>query len=453
MQDAGGARDRTVILVDLYWTRDKDPRIPLGHASLLASLLRIPGVTVHPLVVPVNLATVDPGQLADRVLAAAVGPPDAVDVAIGAYVWAEEILKELLAILRRRGFRGRIILGGPQISYSGPGLEALYPEADVFVRGYGEDALASLARTPGRPPITGVHYPGDEDLAAQTMVDLEALPSPWLTGVVPIEGQRFIRWETQRGCPYRCAFCQHREPGARLAHRQLARTRIFDEITLFCRHDVREIAVLDAIFNIGSGATEVLRAFVAGGFRGRLSLQCRAELITSDFLDAAAILDTRLEFGLQTIHTTEGVAIDRRNKIEKVDAALAEVRRRRIPHEVSLIFGLPEQTLDSFLASVRWCLERRVPVIKAFPLMLLRGTQLDRTRHRWGLRERGTSMPIVEASHSFDEHDWTQMARVAEALAVTEGAHPADLDGLLRLAESRVPDLGRWQSASPKSAA
>ena len=25
--------DRTIVLVDLYWTRDKDPRVPLGHAS------------------------------------------------------------------------------------------------------------------------------------------------------------------------------------------------------------------------------------------------------------------------------------------------------------------------------------------------------------------------------------------------------------------------------------
>jgi coproporphyrinogen III oxidase-like Fe-S oxidoreductase len=116
---------------------------------------------------------------------------------------------------------------------------------------------------------------------------------------------------------------------------------------------------------------------------------------------------------------------------------------------MSLIFGLPEQTLDSFLASVRWCLERRVPVIKAFPLMLLRGTPLERTRHRWRLRERGTNMPIVVASSSFDEHDWAQMARISEALAETERAHPASLDGLLHLAKSCVPDFGRWQSAPP----
>lgn len=437
---------RTLNLVDLYWTRDKDPRVPLGHASLLSSLGQVPGVNVRSIAAPVNPAAIDPRELAERVHAAAAGPPEEMDVAVGTYVWAEELVRELLSRLRRRGFRGRIILGGPQISYAGPGLEALYPEADAFVRGYGEEALARISRTSGRPPVPGVHYAGEDDRCEQATVDLEAIPSPWLTGLVPIDREQFIRWETQRGCPFRCAFCQHREPGARLKRRRLARSRVFDEIALFCRHHVREIAVLDPIFNAGAWGTEVLRSFADSGFRGRLSLQCRAELVTSEFLDAAQMLDTRLEFGLQTIHPKEAAAVDRLNDMEKVDRALAEVRQRAIRHEVSLIFGLPEQTVDSFLASVRWCLERRVPVIKAFPLMLLRGTPLERARHRWGLRERGRSMPIVVAANSFDERDWARMACVAEALAVTEGMHPVNLDGLLRLAASRVPDLGRWQA-------
>lgn len=437
---------RSLTLVDLYWTRDKDPRVPLGHASLLASVGQLPGVSVRSIVAPVNVAAIDPAELAERVHSSVEGLPEEMDIAVGTYVWGEELVRELLARLRQRGFRGRIILGGPQISYAGPGLEALYPEADAFVRGYGEEALARLALTGGRPPVPGVHYAGEEERCEQATVDLEALPSPWLTGLIPLERARFIRWEAQRGCPFRCAFCQHREPGARLRRRQLARARVFDEIALFCSHHVREIAVLDPIFNASAWGTEVLCGFADRGFGGRLSLQCRAEMVTPQFLEAAQLLDTQLEFGLQTIHRKEGAAIDRLNDMEKVDCALAEARRRAIRHEVTLIFGLPEQTFDSFLASVRWCLERRVPVIKAFPLMLLRGTPLERARHRWGLRERGRAMPIVVAANSFDERDWTRMAGVAEALAVTEGRHPADLDGLLRLAESLVPDLGRWQA-------
>ncbi|MBI4814830.1 MAG: hypothetical protein HY791_01150 [Deltaproteobacteria bacterium] len=183
-----------------------------------------------------------------------------------------------------------------------------------------------------------------------------------------------------------------------------------------------------------------------GGFKGRLSLQCRAELITAEFLDVAQMLDVVLEFGLQTIHRNEGAEIDRVNDLEKVDRVLAEVRRRSIRHEVSLIFGLPCQTLGSFSSSVQWCLERQVPVIKAFPLMLLRGTRLDQKRDRWNLRESGASMPMVVSSSSFDRREWEQMARIAEALIATEGGHPSDVVALLPLAKSLEPNLRRWSS-------
>jgi radical SAM superfamily enzyme YgiQ (UPF0313 family) len=445
---------RSIILVDLYWTRDKDPRVPLGHASLLAALGQEPGLDVHPVVVPVNLGKLDVDELATTILECAWDKsPDAADLAIGAYVWAEELIQRLLPLLRARGFRGRIILGGPQISYAEPGLEPIYPDTDAFVRGYGEDALLQLVRAPGRPPITGVHYAGDVDRCEQAQASLDLLPSPWLTEAVPIAGQRFIRWETQRGCPFRCAFCQHREPGARLKRRELAVSRILSEVQLFCRHDVKEIAVLDPIFNLGRNATDILLAFVENSFKGRLSLQCRAESTTEDFLETAAALDVRLEFGLQTIHEKEAAAVQRRNQMDKVDSVLAAVRRRNIAHEVSLIFGLPEQTLDSFLASVQWCLERGVPVIKAFPLMLLRGTQLDRERLRWGFYERGIHMPVVVTANSFDERDWTEMARVAEALRLTEGRHPSQVRELRRLAARCEIDMSRWQPLPTQEAA
>jgi hypothetical protein len=442
---------RRLVLVDLTWTRDKDPRTSLGHASLLAAL-RAADVDTLSLVFAVNDARTDAARIADAVLAELPGQAADTDVAFGAYVWGEALLPSVIRALRAAGFAGRIILGGPQISYAGAGLEAAYPGVDVFVRGYGEAALVRLARSRGRWPIPGVHYAGDADRVAQASADLEALPSPYLSGAIPLAGQPFIRWETQRGCPFRCAFCQHREPGARLHRRALGLPRIEAEIDSFCASGVRDIAVLDPIFNLAPHATGVLERFAGHGFTGRLSLQCRAEAVDLAFLEAAAALDVRLEFGLQTIHDDEGRAIERRNHVDRVDTTLGQVRARGIAHEVSLIFGLPLQTLASFEASVAWCLEREVPVIKAFPLLLLRGTALDRERARWGLVESGGPMPMVVRSSHFDLDDWRAMARLSEALRLTEGRHPRDLGALRSLAATLEPDLLRWAPAGASAA-
>lgn len=440
---------RRLVLVDLYWTRDKDPRIPLGHASLLASCARYP-LDVRSVVLPVNLSQLQVEDIVARILShlEGVSMEDAV-LALGAYVWGEAILRGVLSGVRERGFTGRIVLGGPQISYSGAGLEQLYPEADAFIRGYGEDALPAMAMSHDKIKLPGLHWAGQLDREEQAKIDLESIPSPWLERIIPLDNQPFVRWETQRGCQFRCAFCQHREAGARLTRRSLDHTRTFQEIDLFCEQGVQDIAVLDPIFNTSPIACEVLQRFHERGFKGRLSLQCRAEMMDERFIEAASKLNTRLEFGLQTIHKNEGKAVKRPNHMPSIEQTLARVRAAGIEHEVSLIFGLPEQTLESFEQSVSWCLEREVDAIKAFPLLLLRGTPLERERARWGMQTCEGEMPVVIASATFGHQEWVQMARLSEALKVTEGEHPTTLAELQAIARGQEPDMLRWIAHEP----
>lgn len=428
---------RLVLLVDLVWARPKDPPVSLAAASLIAAVRARTGAEVRSLTMTINSAEAAPGDFADRILEQTTGfSSDAVDVAIGVYVWAESFVRELIARLRASGFKGRIILGGPQVTYAGLGLESLYPGADAFVRGYGESALCELAEGRGRQRIPGVHYAGSPDLCEQACVDLSALPSPWLDGTVPLEGRSFIRWETQRGCPYACSFCQHREPGKRHRVRSFARERLLAEVDLFCRAGVEDVAVVDPVFHAGDHARPVLRGFSERRYRGRLSVQCRAECMDQGFLTDAAKLNVRLEFGLQTIHPNEATAVRRANDLTKLERTLAEARRAGLCCEVSLIYGLPDQTLESFTRSVEWCLDRRFSVVKAFPLMLLRGTSLAAERGRWRLVEDDSEIPTVTQTATCSAPELRAMAGIAAALQETEGHHPR-LGDLLALAEEK----------------
>lgn len=431
---------RRLVLVALDWTRNKDPRVPLGHASLLASL-RQAGADVVSLTFALNAPETRFETVFSRISAtlAALGPTD---LGIGAYVWNESYVQRLLPALRAAGYRGRIILGGPQISYQRTGLEEIYPDADVFVRGYGEQALVELLAADTPQPIAGVHWAGEDDRGEQAGVELAELASPFLGGVVDVaQHRRFLRWETQRGCPYRCSFCQHREADARPVRRRFETTRIEDEIRLFASHGVRSIAVLDPVFNLGEHTFEVLELLQRHRFSGRLSLQCHSDAMRDPerFLRACAGLDVHLEFGLQTIHEAEMRAVQRRQNVERFGALIDMLHRERRSFEVSLIYGLPEQTLESFRETVRWCLRRRVPVIKAFPLVLLRGTQLAAERERWGMREDSSTIPAVVESNTFSRSDWRAMAALADALRRTEGQHPVHLASLEHLTRAAHP--------------
>jgi len=205
------------------------------------------------------------------------------------------------------------------------------------------------------------------------------------------------------------------EPGARLVRRELGRARLHDEIAAFAAGRVRRIAVLDPIFHENPDrAVGLLHEIRRAGVRAQLSLQGRFELVDEAFLDAVSALPVVLEFGLQTVHEREASAIKRPNRMDRVSLVIDRLRARMIPFEVSLIYGLPLQTAESFAESVKWCLERGVPRVRAWPMMLLRGTPLYIERERWGFVESvGERIPIVVASGTFSQDDHARMAALA----------------------------------------
>lgn len=401
---------RRLLLVSLDWRRPKDPRQSLGHASILARLAVEPGLDVVPIVRAVNDGDFDPDELLEALVDAAT---DGAAIAIGVYVWNEQVVQCLLPQLRRAGFTGQLILGGPQVTYAPPGVLRLYPDADVAIRGAGEEALVAVLRGSA---VAGAVVQTGPDLGVQAKVDLGSLPSPLLSHILPVGA--FMRWETQRGCIFACNFCQHREPDGRRRPGVLGAGRLSGETRALVSGGAQDIAVLDPIFHSNPAADDILRGFARAGYRGRLSLQSRFELVDDAFLDACAGLDVRLEFGLQTVHLAEMRAVQRINDLAAADRVIAKLHAREIHFEVSLIYGLPDQTLATFEASVGWCLDRGVPVVRAFPLMLLRGTGLERDRGRWGLVENDDPIPVVVRSNTFDGGDWKRMREIAAALEV-----------------------------------
>ena len=402
-----------VILVSIDWRRPQDGKTGLGIASLAAAL-EAAGMPWKIIDAQVNSPEFSLEQVLRELRLAIAEAGAQCLVGFGAFVWNDSEVSKLIHQIKGSG--ARIVLGGPQISYMAKGeLEAAYPEADYFVRGQGEMAIVALAQGL-LPSDFGIHVAGTSDVGNKADHDLLELPSPYLLGIAKIQDS--IRWETQRGCPFKCSFCQHREPGSRLKHRWFNSQRLTQELEMFAAAGVKRISVLDPIFHTNPArAIDVLNSVKAAGVTAQLSLQCRFETCTDDFLNALEGLNVTLEFGLQTMVKAEYLAIQRPNNMDVVLRKVREVNERQIDFEVSLIYGLPNQTLDSFRANVDWCLQQNIPRVRAWPLMLLRGTPLYEQKHHFGFRESDDlRIPIVIASNSFSEAEYSQMERIAEML-------------------------------------
>ncbi|RMX52311.1 hypothetical protein pdam_00010362 [Pocillopora damicornis] len=435
-------RSRIPILISLDHIRPKDPRLSLGVASIISHLSHnkieynahsyniAQEVQVYPLAR--NILDTIWSQYNDSKY----------DLMFGGFVWNEPFLKTILRELKYYDYPGRIVIAGPQVSYVEKGeLEKYYPEGDVFIRGYAEQAVLELAE--GKDNILGVHLANTPDKGFHTSTKLSDLSSPFLDGT--LEPQHFMRWETTRGCPYSCSFCQHRDPSpsspankswTKIQHSQ--RDRIQSEIEWFVDNNVHDLAVLDPTFNTLNG-NMVLDFLERARFSGKISLQCRPERITEAFLDQVESLskttgaEVVLEFGVQTLDPEELLHIERvRNAntyklAEKVLHKLALVNQRRIKHEVSLIFGLPLQTVESFQQTILKLQETTDGSLVAFPLMLLRGTPLYYQKKKFGLIE-GTDIahPLIDRIQKFIPHvvtspsmsyiDWNTMANIAVSL-------------------------------------
>ncbi|CAG8443092.1 3097_t:CDS:1 [Acaulospora colombiana] len=439
-----------ISLVSLDWIRKKDPPVALGHACIKASLFQ--SFTSSQLLINDHVVNLFQNTLAFDELCKAIAQqilstsPDF--IAFGVFVWNEMHTQRILNLLRNdHKYKGLILCGGPQISYAPKGtLELCYPQVDYFIRGYAENAMVDLVRCkierknrrdqlPTLNAIQGLHIASTRDHGTQALVDLNSSASPFQTSppIINVSTQRFIRWESQRGCPFRCSFCAHRDAAA--GRTPIGPQRVKRDLNLITNVNsiVNDIAILDPTFNSGKGYLSVLDHFIEASFKGRISLQTRFEMVTRDFLERCELLkdEVTLEFGIQTAIRTEQREIQRSNNLKRITEIAKELTRREIMFEVSLIYGLPNQTVESFRISVDFVKTLGATKIHAWPLMLLRGTELERRKTDLGLREEilipgelkeiakerlSEGIPHVTSSPSFTRDEWMEMNLIAETL-------------------------------------
>ncbi|MDO6505540.1 radical SAM protein [Colwellia sp. 4_MG-2023] len=332
-------------------------------------------------------------------------------LALACYVWNSELVEPVIKLCRENGFKGKVILGGYQINRKN--CHELYPSGDFYIPGYGEASL----------PEAILDEQSITSRVIEKAVDFEKLSSPYLDGTIPIdEGHEMLHWETRRGCMFKCNFCAHRDLKDKNVH-LLGMDKVKQELKLFKEKEVKKINILDPIFNNESNHLEILRYAIKINLKAMLSLQVRFERINEDFLKLCSQLNVHLEFGLQTADVNESRIIDRGNNMNRVSKSIKLIQQWNQPFEVSLIYGLPGQTVDSFKNSIEYLHQRGVGIIKAFPLMLLEGTKLAEDKEKYSIIEDVIDeggIPHVVESYSFTRQEWQMMHSLANNLMLKE---------------------------------
>lgn len=303
---------------------------------------------------------------------------DAEIAAFSLYVWNVRLSLAIAEALKRRNPGVLIVIGGPHVMNL-PGMDEQFlrqhPFVDLAVHGEGELAFAELlgqaagARDWGRvPSLSFLDADGAYRLTSRAprINDLSLAPSPYLTDVfAPImarypEEQWLGMWETNRGCPFSCTFCDW---GSAIASKVVRANieRLYREVDWFAEHEIRFIFCADANFGILPRDVDLARYIakvkLERGYPKALSVQDTKNVKERAWevrlaLHAAG-LNTGVVVSLQSIHPPTLEAIKRDN-ISLPD--FFEIQRRfaaqGIETMTDLILGLPEETYDSFADGV-----------------------------------------------------------------------------------------------------
>jgi len=323
------------------------------------------------------------------------------------------LIAELSAHIKQLSSDVLVVIGGPTATFSDHVVLENYPQIDLCVRGEGELTALELAAGSRRlAEIPGITFRQDgrvirnPDRPLMSREQLNSFPSVYADDLIPLELAAETGIITSRGCPYQCTYCQF-SALAKHRIRYYDDARVLEELSTigeFLRRTRRRLECLpvhDEGFTLNRERTLRLCKRIRE-LDLPLSLACwtRGDHVNEEILDALYQAGVRfLYFGLESAvprvlrntrkarpspsHTHSLTPEER--FIATVTKNIALAREKGFNDVgVSVIFGLPGETRDDALETIRVLRDLQVPyfhnLIQVYP-----GTRLWEERDRYHL--------------------------------------------------------------------
>tara|TARA_B110000438_G_C15814838_1_gene651460 strand:- start:547 stop:2379 length:1833 start_codon:yes stop_codon:yes gene_type:complete len=283
------------------------------------------------------------------------------------YVWNWEITTYLAKKVKELNPDCLIIFGGPQTPDLVEDFFDKYPFVDIIVHGEGEKTLEAILESylNGKDfsTVDGLETKDFKTSFRARINDLNEVPSPYLNDLVldlteKIEGVKYMAiWETNRGCPYQCTFCDW----GSLTYTKLRNysdDRLMKEIEWFADHKIEFIYCADANFGIIQQRDlaiakklkeqKILKGYPLGfkltwaKFSSEKIIPIAKELQDVDLLASVTLAVQSLDTTTLDIIKRENIKFDTFSDLTKTFA------ENKIPTYTEIIRGLPGETLESF---------------------------------------------------------------------------------------------------------
>jgi radical SAM C-methyltransferase len=404
------ARRRVALVQQGVWDMEKES-LPLASAYMKATLdadERIrdaADVRIHNFNGGVTIGTMVRDLLLDR-------PPDI--LAFSVFGWNFQQFATLSETYKQINPDGVVVWGGTHVANQADRVFKLAPSVDVIVNAEGEfifrsiveaylahgksaEFWTSLHRILGlsvNDPCGEVIDTGD----AGRIQDINEIPSPFLTGAVDLLDDRgefrydVALLETNRGCPYKCAFCYW---GGAVGQkvRSFDRARLRAEVETFARLGVDSLVLCDANFGMLPADVEfvedVIRIRERYGHPRSIDTSWAKNKSKAFYEIVRRMSETGLRssftLALQTLDDRALELMHRRNMRLNDWAEMVEfVHAQGLELYAELLWGAPGESREDFLAGYNR-ISRHTSRIAAYPLLVLPNTGYFEERDELGI--------------------------------------------------------------------
>ena len=339
--------------------------------------------------------------------------------AFSCYIWNWNEVQDIITELPKLLPDVQIWLGGPEVSFHGEKILEKYAGVTGIMIGEGEatflelfsyyqekaDEGSSLGKN-GVANKININSALSESIEVDSLknirglllrsgktgerspIDINDVPFIYTDEDMARFDNRILYYESQRGCPFRCAYCLSSiDKSIRIRDIE----KVKGHLDFFLKNQVKQVKFIDRTFNCNKEYALEIWRYLLENDNGitNFHFEIAADILTDEQLEVMSKMRPgliQLEIGVQTTNEETLKAINRYMDIEHLRSIVARINSfNNIHQHLDLIAGLPYENYESFGHSFDDVYTMEPQQLQLGFLKVLKGSPIEDNVSKYGI--------------------------------------------------------------------